>query len=203
MSPRVQLLLVAALILTVLPVVVSADEPIDLDSWHEELIDDLGDAPERTTDPRPAFGIFPTLGGSIGPPNWYSAQGHAYVSFTDGKSFSIYGGYGVEWGPKADARIITVGWGGVRPIPVATKQVGFHGKFLRYRRWDDEDHGVHHGLSFGAESGISFGALAFELGAARSERNHWMIVAQIALKFAVPINIPLTKKPPDPISPSS
>ena len=203
MSPRVQLLLVAALILTVLPVIVSADEPIDLDSWHEELIDDLGDAPEQTTDRRPALGIFPTLGGSIGPPNWYSAQGHAYLSFTDGKSFSIYGGYGVEWGPKADASVITVGWGGVRPIPVATKQVGFHGKFLRYRRWDDEDHGVHHGLSFGAESGISFGALAFELGAARSERNHWMIVAQIALKFAVPINIPLTKKPPDPISPSS
>ena len=203
MSPRVQLLLVTALILTVLPEIVSADEPIDLDSWHEELIDDLGDAPEQTTDRRPALGIFPTLGGSIGPPNWYSAQGHAYLSFTDGKSFSIYGGYGVERGPKADASAITLGWGGVRPIPVATKQVGFHGKFLRYRRWDDEDHGIHHGLSFGAESGISFGALAFELGAARSERNHWMIVAQIALKFAVPINIPLTKKPPDPISPSS
>ena len=203
MNPRVQLLLVAALILTVLPVIVSADEPIDLDSWHEKLIDDLGDAPEQTTDRRPALGIFPTLGGSIGPPNWYSAQAHAYLSFTDGNSFSIYGGYGVEWGPKADASVITVGWGGVRPIPVATKQVGFHGKFLRYRRWDDEDHGVHHGLSFGAESGISFGALSFELGAARSERNHWMIVAQIALKFAVPINIPLTKKPPDPISPSS
>ena len=82
----------------------------------------------------------------------------------------------------------------MHPIPVATKQIGFHGKFLRYRRWDDEDHGVHHGLSFGAESGISFGAIAFELGAARSERNHWMIVAQIALKFAVPIRIPLTRE---------
>jgi len=197
-SPRVQLLLVTALILTVLPEIVSADEPIDLDSWHEELIDDLGDAPEQTTDRRPALGIFPTLGGSIGPPNWYSAQGHAYLSFTDGKSFSIYAGYGVGWGPKADASVVTVGWGGVRPIPVATKQIGFHGKFLRYRRWDDEDHGVHHGLSFGAESGISFGALGFELGAARSDRNHWMIVAQIALKFALPINIPLTKKSTQP-----
>jgi len=192
-SSRVQLLLVAALIFTVLPVIVSADDPIDLDSWHEELNDALGEPQEETAERRPALGIFPTLGGSIGPPNWYSAQGQAYLSFTDGKSFSIYAGYGVEWGPKADASVITVGWGGVRSIPVATKQIGFHGKFLRYRRWDDEDHGIHHGLSFGAESGISFGALGFELGAARSERNHWMIVAQIALKFALPINIPLTR----------
>ncbi len=203
MSPYTRLVVTLAVVLTVLPAAVSADEPIDLDSWHEELIDDLGEAPEEETHRRPALGIYPTLGGSIGPPNWYSAQGHAYLSFTDGKSFSIYGGYGVEWGPKADASVITVGWGGVRSIPVATKQVGFHGKFLRYRRWDDEDHGIHHGLSFGAESGISFGAIGFELGAARSERNHWMIVAQIALKFALPINIPLTKKHPDPPAPSS
>jgi len=197
-SPRTRLLVTLAVMFMVLPVPVSADDPIDLDSWHEELIDALGEPPEKTADRRPALGIFPTLGGSIGPPNWYSAQGHAYLSFTDGKSFSIYAGYGVEWGPKADASVVTVGWGGVRPIPVATKQIGFHGKFLRYRRWDDEDHGVHHGLSFGAESGISFGALGFELGAARSDRNHWMIVAQIALKFALPINIPLTKKSTQP-----
>ena len=198
MSSRARLTLVPMLVLAVLPMTVLADEPIDLDLWHEELIDALGVEPEEETDQRPALGIYPTLGGSIGPPNWVSAQGHAYLSFTDGKSFSIYAGYGVEWGPKADASIITVGWGGVRPIPVATKQIGFHGKFLRYRRWDDEDHGIHHGLSFGAESGISFGALAFELGAARSERNHWMIVAQIALKLAAPIRIPLAKKPADP-----
>jgi len=197
-SPRARLTLVPMLVLAVVPMTVLADEPIDLDLWHEELIETLGEEPEEKADRRPAFGIYPTLGASLGPPNWVSAQGHAYLSFTDGKTFSIYAGYGVEWGPKADASIITVGWGGVRPIPVATKQIGFHGKFLRYRRWDDEDHGIHHGLSFGAESGISFGALAFELGAARSERNHWMVVAQVALKFAVPIRIPLTKKPADP-----
>ena len=190
---RTRLLVALALLIAVLPLTVQAGDLIDLDLWHEDLIDALGEEPEEKTDRRPAFGIFPTLGGSIGPPNWVSAQGHAYLSFTDGKSFSIFAGYGLEWGPKADARIITVGWGGVRPIPVATKQVGFHGKFLRYRRWDDEDHGIHHGLSFGAESGVSFGAIAFELGAARSDRNHWMIVAQIALKFAAPIRIPLTR----------
>jgi hypothetical protein len=194
-SPLVRLSAVLSLGLVVFPLLVQAGDTIDLDLWHAELIDALGEEPELKVDRRPAFGIYPTLGGSIGPPNWYAAQGHAYMSFTDGKSFSIYAGYGVEWGPKADASVITVGWGGVRPIPVTTKQVGFHGKFLRYRRWDDEDHGIHHGLSFGAESGIGFGALAFEIGAARSERNHWMVVAQIALKLAAPIRIPLTKRP--------
>jgi hypothetical protein len=194
---------VPTLVLALLPMAVSADDKIDLDLWHEELIDALGEEPEEKTDRRPALGIYPTLGGSIGPPNWISAQGHAYLSFTDGKRFSIYAGYGVEWGPLADARIITLGWGGVRTIPVASKQTGFHGKFLRYRRWDDEDHGIHHGLSFGTESGVGFGALAFEVGAARSERNHWMIVAQIALKFAVPIRIPLTKQPTQSTAPSS
>lgn len=186
-------LAVLALVFALLPFTVQAGDAIDLDLWHEELIEALGDEPEEASDRRPAFGIYPTLGGALGPPNWASAQGHAYLSFTDGKSFSIYAGYGVEWGPGADATIITVGWGGVRPIPVASKQTGFHGKFLRYRRWEDQDHGVHHGMSVGTESGVGFGALAFEFGAARSERNHWMIVAQVALKFAVPIRIPLTR----------
>jgi len=189
-----RLLVALALVVAVLPLTAQAGDTIDLDLWHEELISALGEAPEEKADRRPALGIYPTLGGSIGPPNWVSAQGHASLSFTDGKSFSIYAGYGVEWGPSADASIITVGWGGVRSIPVASKQTGFHGKFLRYRRWDDQDHGIHHGLSFGTESGVGFGALAFEIGAARSDRNHWMVVAQIALKLAAPIRIPLTRE---------
>jgi hypothetical protein len=192
---HVRLLVGLALVVAVAPLPAQAGDLFDLDLWHEDLIDALGETPEETTDQRPAFGIYPTLGGSIGPPTWISAQGHAYLSFTDGKSFSIYAGYGVEWGPSADASIITVGWGGVRSIPVASKQTGFHGKFLRYRRWDDQDHGIHHGLSFGTESGVGFGALAFEVGAARSDRNHWLIVAQIQLKLAAPIRIPLAKKP--------
>jgi hypothetical protein len=190
------------LVLAVLPVTGVADDAIDLDAWHQELADVLGDEPEEEGDRRPALGIYPTLGGALGPPNWAAAQGHAYLSFTDGKTFSIYGGYGVEWGPRADASIITIGWGGVRSIPVASKQTGFHGKFLRYRRWDDEDHGIHHGLSFGTESGVGFGALAFEVGAARSQQNHWLITIHVALKFAAPIRIPLTKKPTPPTDPS-
>ncbi len=132
--------------------------------------------------------------GSTRPSASPSAQADAYVSYTDGRTFSVYAGYGVERGPQADASIITLGWGGVRPIPAASKQLGFHGKFLRYRRWDEEGHGIHHGLSFGTEQGVGFGALSFELGAARSERNHWLITMQVVLKFAVPVHIPLTKK---------
>jgi hypothetical protein len=163
--------------------------------WHQVLQEDLGGEPEDSSDKRPAFGIYPTLGGALGPPNWLAAQGCLYLSFTDGRSFSLYGGYGVEKGLRADSSIITIGWGGVRPVPVASKQTGFHGKYLRYRRWDDDDHGIHHGLSVGTESGVGFLALSFELGAARSERNHWLITAQIALKLAAPIRIPLTKRP--------
>jgi hypothetical protein len=193
---------VGALLLTILSATAWADDEIDIDLWHQELADALGEEPEEARR-GPSLGLYPTVGAALGPPNWVSLQANAYVSFTDGKRFSIYGGYGVEWGPQADAHIITLGWGGVGPIPVATKQLGFHGKFLRYRRWDDDDHGIHHGLSFGTEQGVGIGALSFELGAARSERNHWMITIEVALKFALPVYIPLTKTPTKPPSPSS
>lgn len=203
MSRHLGLTATLVTVLSLSPLAVAAGDTIDLDRWHLELSQAIGEEPEQPRDERPALGLYPTLGGALGPPNWAAAQGHAYLSFTDGHSFSIYAGYGVEKGPWADARILTVGWGGVRAIPVASKQTGFHGKYLRYRRWDDEDHGIHHGLSFGTESGVGFGALAFEVGGARSDRNHWMIVAQVALKFAAPIRIPLTKRPAQPPIPSS
>jgi hypothetical protein len=61
----------------------------------------------------------------------------------------------VEGGSSADATIYTLGWGGVRRLPMAKPQWGFYGKFLRYRRFEDETHGVHHGLSVGTESGAA------------------------------------------------
>jgi hypothetical protein len=188
-----------ALVLLAVPATAWAGDEIDIDRWHQELADALGEEPKEA--PRgPSLGLYPNVGGGLGPPNWVSLQAHAYISYTDGNRFSIYGGYGVERGPQADAQIITVGWGGVRRIPVASKQLGFHGKFLRYRRWDDDDHGIHHGLSFGTEQGVGIGALSFEIGAARSERNHWLITMQVVLKFAVPVHIPLTKEPTQPPS---
>ena len=179
------------------------DDGIDLDLWHQELAQELGDEREAEPPARPALGLYPTFGGALGPPNWASLQANAYVSITDGKTFSLYGGYGIERGRQADAQVITLGWGGVRPIPVASKQLGFHGKFLRYRRWDDKDHGIHHGLSFGTEHGVGWAGLSFEVGAARSHQNHWLVTLQVALKFAGPIHIPLTKKPEPPPEPKS
>ncbi len=182
-----------ALAAAALPLHAQTSDTIDVDLWHADLLETLGQEPEEHGDRRPAFGIYPSFGASFGLPGWVSAQGHAYLSFTDGKHFSLYGGYGEEWGFGLDSRIVTVGWGGVRPIDVESKQTGFHGKYLRYRRWEDEDHGIHRGLSIGTETGIGLGALAFEIGAARSQRNHWLIVAQVQLKLALPIRIPLTR----------
>ena len=181
MVKRAAVFLVVAVV--VLPAVTArAGDGIDIDLWHQELNQTLGEE-IADTPPRPSLGIYPTLGVALGPPNWASLQGGVYLSYSC-RSFSIYGGYGVERGPVADAQIWTLGWGGVKPIPVASKQKGFHGKFLRYRRWDVEDHGIHHGLSFGTDHGIGIGALSMEVGAARSQQNHWIVTLEIALKFA-------------------
>lgn len=171
----------------------AGDDVIDIDTWHAELAEAVG--PEPAQEPRPpAFGLYPALGVAVGPPNWYSGQGNVYVSYSDGKTFSIFGGYGREWGPQADAEIITLGWGGVRKLPAAAKQLGFHGKYVRYRKWDDEDHGIHHGLSVGTIHGVGNLDLSFEMGAARSGRNHWLITLEVSLKFALPVHIPLANE---------
>ncbi len=172
--------------------VMADDGIIDIDLWHAELSEEMGPEPAQE-EQRVSLGLYPEIGAAVGPPNLYAAQGNVFLSFSDGKTFSIFGGYGQEWGPQADAQIITVGWGGVRPIPVASKQSGFHGKFLRYRRWDDVDHGIHHGLSVGTIHGVGICSLSFEMGAARSEQNHWLITLEVSLKFAVPVYIPLTR----------
>lgn len=164
--------------------------PIDIDSWHQELGGWLPDGPEGEAR-HFQLGVYPGLSAALGLPDVVSAQAHVYLSLTDSTSFSAFIGYGVEWGSPADADIVTLGWGGVRPLPAATRQLGFYGKFLRYRRWDHRDHGVHHGLSVGAESGAGNLSVTAEIGAARSDRNHWMVTAQVALKVALPIAISL------------
>ncbi len=181
------------LLLASSPALWAGDEGIDVDLWHAGLAEAVGPEPAAEIQPW-SLGIYPEIGVGIGLPNWYSGQGNVFVSLSDGKTFSIFGGYGREKGPSADSRIITVGWGGVKRLPVATTQVGFHGKFLRYRRWDEEDHGIHHGLSIGTIHGVGVGGLSFEIGAARSERNHWLITLEMTINFAVPVYIPLGKE---------
>jgi hypothetical protein len=171
----------------------AAGDGIDVDLWHRQLAEELGPEPEAEPEQNGGFGLFPTLGLAAGPPNWISAQAHLFASFSDGRRFSVYGGLGLEEGPQADALILTLGWGGVRPVIGLAPQLAFHGKYLRYRRWDDRDHGIHHGLSLGTESGLGFAAAAFELGAARSDRNHWLVTATVCLKLAAPVHLPLAR----------
>jgi hypothetical protein len=118
----------------------------------------------------------------------YTVMGFSAQTTVQGEA--VFVGYGVEGGSSADATIYTLGWGGVRKLPMAKPQWGFYGKFLRYRRFEDETHGVHHGLSVGTESGAGALGLRFEIGAARSDQNHWLAVAQIAFTLELPFGIP-------------
>lgn len=165
----------------------TAQVPVDLDHWQAENAEPDLDEPHA----RFSLGLYPGISGVIGAPNLLSYQYSGYLSLSDGRSFSLFVGYGEERGTPADCEMYTLGWGGVRRLPSAAPQRGFHGKFVRYRRWEHRDHGVHHGVSAGTEMGVGLLSLTFEVGAARSDRNHWMATAQIAVKLALPMWIPL------------
>lgn len=141
--------------------------------------------------PRVALGVYPAVEGSVGPPNTVSWRLNGYLSFTVKDRFSVFAGYGEDWGPHVDSEIYTLGWGGVREVPAVVPQRGFHGKFIRYRRWHGDQHGLHYGLSLGTESGFGPFGVVLEVGAARSDRNHWLAVAQFSVKLGIPILIPL------------
>jgi hypothetical protein len=187
---------VGFIITLVLPV--AAEEvapPRDVDQWHEAFAAAVGGAGSEPENRGWSLGICPSAGFTIGPYEWISFQAHGYLSLTDGHSFSLFGGYGYERGPGSETHMATLGWGGVRTLSAARSQRGFYGKFLRYRRIRDFNHGIHHGLSVGAESGAGLFALAFEFGAARSSRNHWVMTAQIGLKIELPFMVPLSRSP--------
>jgi len=175
---------------------VLADEPgppRDVDAWHEALREAIG-GPVCTPPQRQwSLGLYPSLGVALGPPEWASYQIHGYLSLSDGNRFGVFTGYGYERGYGSETHMVTVGWGGVRRLAGTRPQRGFYGKFLRYRRMDDFSHGILHGLSVGAESGAGPFGLAFEIGAARSAGNHWAVTAQVGLKVALPVFIPLSR----------
>jgi hypothetical protein len=168
-------------------VAVAADLPLDLDEWHSMMQLSGDDKREGAF----ALGLYPGVAGVLGAPNLVSYHPTVYLSIGDGRSFSFFVGYGEERGSPAHADVFTIGWGGVRRLASAAPQRGFYGKFLRYRRWDHRDHGIHHGLSVGTETGVGYLSFAWELGLARSDRNHWIATAQVSLKVALPVFIPL------------
>ena len=121
---------------------------LDLDAWHRALGEASVDEPlEGEGGRRFVLGVNPNCSAVIGFPNLVAYQANLYLSLSDSSSFSAFVGYGLEGGSSADATIYTLGWGGVRRLQMAKPQWGFYGKFLRYRRVEDETHGVHHGLS--------------------------------------------------------
>ena len=177
---------------------VVADEvepPRDVDEWHEALTAAVGGEITRPENRGWSLGIYPNIGVALGPPEWIAFQIHGYISLSDGRRFTLFGGYGYERGPQSESHMATLGWGGVRRLSAARPQRGFYGKFLRYRNMRDFNHGIHHGLSVGAEMGAGLLALGFELGAARSPQNHWAITAQVGVKIAVPIIVRLSRSP--------
>ncbi len=164
--------------------------PLDLDAWHRELGGADAAEPDGDSGRHFVLGFDPNCSAVIGFPNLLAYQANLYVSLSDSARFSVFVGYGVEGGASADATIYTLGWGGVRKLPMAKPQWGFYGKFLRYRRFEDDSHGAHDGLSVGTESGAGALGVRFEIGAARSDQNHWLAVAQIAFTLELPFGIP-------------
>jgi hypothetical protein len=188
--------LAAAVVLAAVASPLGAEEigpPRDVDSWHEALSAAAGGELTEPLDRGWSLGVVPNIGAAIGPPDWLAYQIHVYVSGSNGRSFSLFGGVGYERGPGSESTLVTIGWGGVRRLAGARPQRGFYGKFIRYRRLDDFVHGVHQGLSVGTETGAGLLAIAFEIGAARSQRNHWAFTAQVGLKVAFPVHIPLSR----------
>ena len=167
--------------------------PRDVDAWHEAFQDAVGD---DILEPEPngwSLGLYPNVGLALGPPDWIAYQVGGYVSVTRRSSFSVFTGYTYERGPGEESHMATLGWGGVRRLPGSRSQRGFYGKFVRYRRLTDFDHGVHHGVSVGTETNAGVLGFSMEVGAARSPQNHWSVIVQVGLKIGLPIYVPLNR----------
>ena len=158
--------------------VVFGQERIDITRWHEEHPVALV---EEHPDKRLRLGLYPRLGAVVGIPNGIAGTFQISLSLQRPERYSLYVGAGYEYGPAVEGTKLTLGWGGVREAPAAVPQNGFSGAFLRYRNWDSDDHGRHHGLSVGVESGLGALGLMMELGVARSDRNHWIPVARLSI----------------------
>jgi len=157
--------------------VVCGQERIDISQWHEEHPVAVA---EENQDQQLRLGLYPRFGAVVGVPNVLAATFQVSLSIRSPERYSLYLGAGYEYGPAVEGSNLTIGWGGVREAPATVRQSGFSGAFLRYRNWDSDDHGRHHGLSVGVESGLGALGLVMEVGLARSDRNHWIPVARLS-----------------------
>jgi len=157
--------------------VVCSQERFDIIGWHDDHPVALAD---ENPDRRIRLGLYPRFGAVLGVPNGLAGTFQISLSLRRPERYSLYVGAGYEYGPAVEGTNLTLGWGGVREAPATVRQNGFSGAFLRYRNWDSDDHGRHHGLSVGVESGLGALGLVMEVGLARSNRNHWIPVARLS-----------------------
>jgi hypothetical protein len=155
----------------------AAQDVFDIFTWHEGH--PVARAEEEAPDRRLRLGLYPRAGAAIGTPNGIAGLLQCSLSLHRPDRFSLYVGGGYEVGPAVEGPNITIGWGSVRRAPARAPQRGFSGAFLRYRRIDSDEHGEHDGLSVGVESGIGAFGATLEIGAARSDANHWIPVARL------------------------
>lgn len=160
------------------------DGDFDLDAWHR--LHPLSQE-EETPKQHLEFGILPQMGVVVGFPNGLAGDVQLSISMRRPGSFGLFVGGGYEFGAAVSGSNVTLGWGGVREIPATVRQLGFSGAFLRYRRWNSEDHGTHRGFSVGVSSSLGALGLTAEVGLSRSHENHWIPVARMGLSLSFPM----------------
>ena len=162
---------------------VADDDVVDIDLWHAECFRGDGARTRAGRAARVVGAVSRAIGVAVGPPNWYAAQGNVFLSFSNGKTFSIFGGYGTGVG-AAGGRTDHhrwLGWRTVHSRGFGTARVSRQVPALsalgrRGSRHPSRSLRRHH-------SGVGLCSLSFEMGAASSEQNHWLITLEVSLKF--------------------
>jgi len=160
-----------------------------VDRWHRERgyygIEEASQEKETLK-----FALYPGIGVQVGAPGTLLGLGEIYVSLSDGRSFSLFGGVGVEGRDSLSTTVVTLGWGGVRRVQVAGRQRGFFGAFLR-GRWANEagEGSLRRSFSVGSEVGGGHLSLALEFGGAQDHRQNWRFLVRAAVKvvWSIPL----------------
>ncbi len=160
-----------------------------VDRWHVER-DHYGIEETSTEGETLRFALYPGIGVQVGTPELLVGLGEVYVSVSDARSFSVFGGVGIEGNENVTATVFTVGWGGVRRIQVAGRQSGFFGAFLRLRRYGERGGAAHRrAFSLGSEVGGGHLSLALEFGGVEGGDENWGLLVRLAVKavWSIPL----------------
>ncbi len=160
-----------------------------MDRWHEERrYYGIENVPQEKETLR--FALYPGFGVQVGTPEVLVGLGEVFISISDARSFSVFGGVGVEGRENVDAAVFTLGWGGVRRVQVAGHQSGFFGAFVRYRRFSDrKDTSQRKSFSLGSEVGGGHLSMALEFGGVQDRHDEWGVLIRLAIKavWSIPL----------------